>query len=150
VDENKNNNFKKEEPVFSLKHKAGKRRTYFFDVRENKNSDYYITITESKKREDGTYARHKIYLYKEDVNKFMEHLGKVVNHVKTELMPNYDFDEFARRQEEYERQRAEENNNNGHTDAGNSDSPAASSNAGSSSASDVPPAPPASDEELKW
>lgn len=150
MDENKNNNFKKEEPVYSLKHKAGKRRTYFFDVRENKNSDFYITITESKKREDGTYARHKIYLYKEDVNKFMEHLGKAVNHVKTELMPNYDFDEFARRQEEYERQRAEENNNSGNTGSGNTGSSTTSSNDTGSSANDTPPSHPASDDDLKW
>ena len=57
------------EEIFSKALRAG-RRTYFFDVRETKAGDYYLTITESKKftNEDGTffYKKHKIYLYKED------------------------------------------------------------------------------------
>ena len=48
------------------------------------------------------YERHKLFLYKEDFNRFVESLQEVVNHVKTELMPDYDYDEFARRQEEWE------------------------------------------------
>ena len=59
--------------IFSKKVKAG-RRTYFFDVRETKASDYYMTLTESLRdfNEDGvpTYRKHKIYLYKEDFTKF--------------------------------------------------------------------------------
>ncbi len=103
------NNFKgpREEPVYTIKMRAGRRRTYFLDVRETKGNDFYITLTESKKRMDGGYDRHKIYLYKEDFNKFMENMNNVVNHVKTELMPGYDYEEFARKQEEYDRQRAE-------------------------------------------
>jgi hypothetical protein len=81
---------------FSKKIRAGK-RTYFFDVKSTKGNDYFITITESKKRfEDGSFVKHKIFLYKEDFNKFMEALNDTVNHVKTELMPEYNFEEFSR------------------------------------------------------
>ena len=66
------NEFSAEE-IFSKALRAG-RRTYFFDVRETKAGDYYLTITESKKftNEDGTffYKKHKIYLYKEDFSEF--------------------------------------------------------------------------------
>ncbi len=87
--------------VYSHKVRAGKRRTYFFDVRATKFDDYYIIITESKKLFDQEgYERHKIFLYKEDFNKFMEGLSQVVNHVKTELMPDFDFDAFNKDDEE--------------------------------------------------
>ncbi|MCH8904581.1 MAG: DUF3276 family protein [Bacteroidetes bacterium] len=89
------------EPVFSMKLRAGRKRTYFFDVRPTRSNDFYLTITESKKRynEDG-YERHKIFIYKEDFNRFIDYLTQTVGHVKTELMPDYDFDEFNRRYEE--------------------------------------------------
>ena len=91
------------ESVYSQKVKAGKRRTYFFDVRQTKGSDYYVTITESTKRfEDDSYSRHKIFLYKEDFNRFVECLTNVVDHIKTELMPDYDYEEFSRRHAERE------------------------------------------------
>ena len=93
---------KRFESVFSKKVRAGKRRTYFFDVRRTKGEDYYLTLTESTKRLHGGYERHKIFLYKEDFNRFIEGLEETVNYIKTELMPQYDYDEFARRQEEYE------------------------------------------------
>lgn len=81
--------------VFSSKVKAGKRRTYFFDVRETRGNDFFITITESRKRFDSdSYDRHKIFLYKEDFNKFLKSLNETINHVKTELMPDFDFDAF--------------------------------------------------------
>ena len=65
------NNDKKIESVFSSKIRAGKRRTYFFDVRATKGNDYFLTITESRKRfDDNGYDRSKIFLYKEDFNKF--------------------------------------------------------------------------------
>jgi hypothetical protein len=100
------NNPKRFESVFSSKVKAGKRRTYFFDVRRTKGDDFYITLTEStKKFNDDGYERHKLFLYKEDFNRFVEALNEVVNHVKTELMPDYDYDEYTRRQEEWERKR---------------------------------------------
>ena len=68
------------EEIFSKVLRAG-RRTYFFDVRETKAGDYYLTITESKKftNEDGTfnYKKHKIYLYKEDFANFQDALKEV-------------------------------------------------------------------------
>ncbi len=89
-------NYDKEE-VFSKKVRAGK-RTYFFDVKATKGNDYYVTITESKKRyEDDGYVKHKIFLYKEDFNKFSEAFTETINYVKSDLMPEYDFDEFTRR-----------------------------------------------------
>ena len=85
-----------QQEIFSKKIRAGK-RTYFFDVKSTKGNDYFITITESKKRfDDGSFIKHKIFLYKEDFNKFMEALTETVNHIKTELMPEYNFDEFVR------------------------------------------------------
>jgi len=89
------NNDKKMESVYSKRIRAGKRRTYFFDVRATRGNDYFLTITESRKRfnEDG-YDRHKIFLYKEDFNKFIKALGEAIDYVKTELMPNFDFDAF--------------------------------------------------------
>jgi Protein of unknown function (DUF3276) len=89
------NNDKKMESVYSKRIKAGKRRTYFFDVRETRGSDFYLTITESRKRFDSDgYDRHKIFLYKEDFNKFIKGLTEAVDFVKTELMPDFDFDAF--------------------------------------------------------
>ncbi len=89
------NNDKKMESVYSKRIRAGKRRTYFFDVRETRGNDYYLTITESRKRFDSDgYDRHKIFLYKEDFNKFVKGLGEAVDYVKTELMPDFDFDAF--------------------------------------------------------
>jgi hypothetical protein len=89
------NNEKKMESVYSKRIRAGKRRTYFFDVRETRGNDYYLTITESRKRFDSDgYDRHKIFLYKEDFNKFIKGLGEAVDYVKTELMPDFDFDAF--------------------------------------------------------
>jgi len=83
------------ESVYSKRIRAGKRRTYFFDVRETRGNDYYLTITESRKRFDSDgYDRHKIFLYKEDFNKFIKGLTDAVDFVKTELMPDFDFDAF--------------------------------------------------------
>jgi hypothetical protein len=89
------NNDKKMESVYSQRIRAGKRRTYFFDVRETRGNDYYLTITESRKRfnEDG-YDRHKIFLYKEDFNKFLKGMTEAIDFVKTDLMPDFDFDTF--------------------------------------------------------
>ena len=76
---------RKMESVFSTRIRAGKRRTYFFDVRATKADDYYITITESKKftEEDGSFhfKKHKIYLYKEDFAAFTEILGDMTSYV---------------------------------------------------------------------
>jgi hypothetical protein len=89
------NTEKRMDSVYSKRIRAGKRRTYFFDVRTTRGNDYYLTITESRKRfNDDGYDRHKIFLYKEDFNKFIKALGEAVDHVKTELMPDFDFDAF--------------------------------------------------------
>ena len=89
------NNDKKIESVFSSKIRAGKRRTYFFDVRATKGNDYFLTITESRKRfDDNGYDRSKIFLYKEDFNKFLKALTESLDYVKTDLMPDFDFDAF--------------------------------------------------------
>ena len=89
------NNEKKMESVYSKRIRAGKRRTYFFDVRATRGNDYYLTITESRKRfNDDGYDRHKIFLYKEDFNKFTKALNEAVDYVKTDLMPDFNFDAF--------------------------------------------------------
>lgn len=89
------NTDKKMESIYSKRIRAGKRRTYFFDVRATKGNDYYLTITESRKRfDDNGYDRHKVFLYKEDFNKFIKALGEAIDYVKTELMPDFDFDAF--------------------------------------------------------
>jgi len=89
------NNDNKMESIYSKRIRAGKRRTYFFDVRTTRGNDYYLTITESRKRfNDNGYDRHKIFLYKEDFNKFIKALGEAVDYVKTDLMPDFDFDAY--------------------------------------------------------
>ena len=82
--------------LFSKSVRAGK-RTYFFDVKSTRGNDHYLTITESKKRfgTDGkfTYEKHKIFLYKEDFEKFIDGLNEAVNHIREnapEVAPNYD------------------------------------------------------------
>jgi len=79
--------------IFSRPVKAGK-RTYFFDVKATKGNDYYLTITESKKRfgDDGRfhYEKHKLFLYKEDFDKFADGLHEVISFIKNRnaQMPN--------------------------------------------------------------
>lgn len=84
------------EEIFSKKIRAGKKRTYFIDVRSTRNSDYYITITESKRKhpESNEVMKHKLFLYKEDFNKFQEGLNEAINYVKNNLLPEYDFEKF--------------------------------------------------------
>lgn len=79
------------EEVFSKRVLAGK-RTYFFDVKSTRSGeDFFITITESKRVGDHRYEKHKIFLYKEDFAKFVSAMHEVVGHIKTELLPEYDF-----------------------------------------------------------
>jgi len=72
--------------IFSKSLRAGK-RTYFFDVKATRRNDYYLTITESKKRfnKDGRfhYEKHKIFLYKEDFDSFLEYLEDVILYIKS-------------------------------------------------------------------
>lgn len=79
---NSDSKFKQE--IHSKVIRAGK-RTYFFDVKSTRSDEYYLTITESKKRfgENGkfSYEKHKIFLYKEDFTKFVESLQEVVDYI---------------------------------------------------------------------
>ncbi len=80
--------------IFSRAVRAGK-RTYFFDVKATRRNDYFLTITESKKRfhKDGRFffEKHKIFLYKEDFEKFSDGFTEVIDFIKTvkasELVP---------------------------------------------------------------
>jgi len=77
----------RKEEIFSKAVRAGK-RTYFFDVKATKGNDYFLTITESKKRfnDDGTFRfeKHKIFLYKEDFDKFNDGLKDVIDFIQKE------------------------------------------------------------------
>ncbi len=77
--------------VYSKRVKAGK-RTYFFDVKATRSNDYYLTITESKRRmhDDGvSFEKHKIFLYKEDFDKFEDALTETLKHIKDDLLDGY-------------------------------------------------------------
>ena len=96
------------EEIFSKVLRAG-RRTYFFDVRETKAGDYYLTITESKKftNEDGTfyYKKHKIYLYKEDFDEFSSSLKETSDFIiekkgKEVISDKHDKDFESKKKEE--------------------------------------------------
>ena len=95
------NNDKKYIPVYENKIRAGKKRTYFFDIKETRNSGYSLVITESRKRfDDKGFDRTSIYVYQEDINKFTKGLVEAVDYIKTELMPDYDFDRYNNDYEE--------------------------------------------------
>ncbi|MBP8790222.1 MAG: DUF3276 family protein [Breznakibacter sp.] len=90
------------EEIFSKSIRAGK-RTYFFDVKATRKNDYYLTITESKKRfeEDGSYhfEKHKIFLYKEDFEKFAEGLHEVIDYIKANQLELTDTESFEKHME---------------------------------------------------
>jgi len=89
--------------AYSQKVRAGKKRTYFFDIRETRNNTFSLIITESRKRfDDRGFDRSSIYVYQEDINKFVKGLEEAVVYIKTELLPNYDFDEYSNDYEENE------------------------------------------------
>jgi hypothetical protein len=147
MDNVENDRQKRFESVYSKKVRAGKRRTYFFDVRRTRGEDFYLTLTESTKRMQGGYERHKVFLYKEDFNRFVQALEETVNYIKTELMPQYDYDEFARRQEEFEARYAEGLENGGRQNFSNDndddeDEPIAKHNAEASFVQDSVEIPP--------
>jgi hypothetical protein len=84
-------NQERREDIFSKSVRAGK-RTYFFDVKATRADQYYLTITESKRKfnsESGKffYEKHKIFLYQEDFEKFMEGLKTVFHFIETGEMP---------------------------------------------------------------
>lgn len=77
--------------VYSKRVPAGK-RTYFFDVKSTRSGeDFFVTITESKRVDDERYEKHKIFLYKEDFGKFLTAMHEVVDFIKTECLPGYEF-----------------------------------------------------------
>lgn len=88
------------EEIFSQAIRAGK-RTYFFDVKATRRNEYYLTITESKKRfgRDGKsfYEKHKVFLYKEDFEKFADGLQAAIQFIKENQPPIAEF-----QQEEHE------------------------------------------------
>jgi len=93
---------KERNEIYSQRVRAGK-RTYFFDIKSTRSNDYYLTITESRRRykDDGYfYEKHKVFLYKEDFNKFLNALQETIGHVKEELMPEYDFNQYENNKEE--------------------------------------------------
>ena len=77
--------------IYSRAVRAGK-RTYFFDVKSTRSNDFYLTITESKKRFDQEgkyhYEKHKLFLYKEDFEKFVQGLEEVMEFIKTGKYPD--------------------------------------------------------------
>ncbi len=91
------------EEIFSKAVRAGK-RTYFFDVKATRKNDYYLTITESKKKfnKDGRYyfEKHKIFLYKEDFEKFTENLHEVIDFIKTANPQPTDAPAYSEKQNE--------------------------------------------------
>ncbi len=127
---------------FSKKLRAGKRRTYFFDVRSTKQGDFFLTITESKKKFDGDgYESHKIFLYKEDFKKFVEALNETVDYIKSDLMPDYD----------YESDRPARPSNGGHSEHSEGESPVSEKNTFVSDENTASSQPPISDdEEINW
>ncbi|MCX7955420.1 MAG: PUR family DNA/RNA-binding protein [Bacteroidales bacterium] len=104
----RNRNYRKVVDVYSKSVRAGK-RTYFFDVKPSLRGDYFLTITERKKRfrKNGTYfyEKHKLFLYKEDFEKFVEGLNDVINYIKEHNIQlssqeNEKYDEIDRNEDE--------------------------------------------------
>ena len=113
---------KDQEEIYSHRMKAGK-RTYFFDVKATRGQDYYLTITESKRRPgsdpDGpaSYEKHKIFLYKEDFNKFIDALHDAVDYVRDELLTEEEVAELDRPRPERPDGPAEQPGRPSHPDA---------------------------------
>ncbi len=77
--------------IYSRRIPAGK-RTYFFDVKSTRSGeDFFVTITESKRIDEGRYEKHKLFLYKEDFGKFVRAMHEVIHHIRDECLPDYDF-----------------------------------------------------------
>ena len=117
------------EEIFSKVLRAG-RRTYFFDVRETRAGDYYLTITESKKftNEDGTfyYKKHKIYLYKEDFDDFNSSLNETFDFIiekkgKEVISDKHDKDFESKKKDETSKEDTEDTEDTKDKDAKKSD-----------------------------
>ncbi|NPD46004.1 MULTISPECIES: DUF3276 family protein [unclassified Lentimicrobium] len=94
--ESKRDNYESREELYSKAVRAGK-RTYFFDVKATKSDDKYITITESKRRFDNesgkfSYEKHKLFLFKEDFEKFLDGFQNAVNYINGELITEIEED----------------------------------------------------------
>lgn len=94
-----------QEEIYTQRIKAGK-RTYFFDVKATRGQDFYLTITESKRRlrddDTFTYEKHKIFLYKEDFAKFVDALQDAVDYVREELLSPEEVAELDRPRPTYD------------------------------------------------
>jgi hypothetical protein len=85
--------------VNSTSVKIGK-RTYFFDVKATANGDYYLVMTESRRIQDGSFEKHKIFLYKEDFYKFTQAYDEVMSFMKAEKPDYFVEPEFPEVEEE--------------------------------------------------
>ncbi len=94
--------YSEREEIFSKAVRAGK-RTYFFDVKATRRNDFYLTITESKKKfnRDGRYffEKHKIFLYKEDFEKFVEGLNEIVDYIHQNQGEFVNYDSLGQNEE---------------------------------------------------
>ncbi len=83
---------RRHDEVFSRRVPAGK-RTYFFDVKTTRaGDDFFLTITESKRVDEGRYEKHKIFLYKEDFGKFLSAMHEAVARIRDDYLPDYAFE----------------------------------------------------------
>ena len=90
------------EDVYSRKIRAGK-RSYFFDVKLSRKNLYYLTITESiRQMNTNEYKKHRVVVYPEDFNKFLEATQEVIDRIKTKYMPDYDYKKFDESFENFE------------------------------------------------
>ena len=122
-------------------------------MKQTKGGDYYLTLTESTRKfnEDG-YERHKIFLYKEDFNRFQNSLNDAINHVKTELMPDFEYDLYEKRQAEWEaQQRAEAAAAEANPDAESTvDEAVVTAETSTESTADTASADPEIEEDISW
>jgi hypothetical protein len=104
-EEMRNSDSKFNQEIHSKVVRAGK-RTYFFDVKSTRNEEFYLTITESKKRfeDNGNfhYEKHKIFLYKEDFEKFSECLQEIISYINQNQTETVARDKFAESADESE------------------------------------------------
>jgi len=109
MDEFDNRDFRGD--VFSKVVKAGK-RTYFFDIKETRSNDFYLIITESKKRVDNgsgrvSFEKHKMFLYPEDFEKFGNAFHEVVDLIEKRRNNEITDEDFERLRQEQLKQQAE-------------------------------------------
>jgi hypothetical protein len=85
----------RQENTYTKKVNGGKKRNYFIDIKQTRGDDYYMVLTENSKKETGI-ERHKIFIYKEDINRFANAIAEATDKMKS-LMPDYNFEEFDNR-----------------------------------------------------